>query len=59
MPDLNTEALQYHATLPPGKLVVQPSKPCATQHDLALAYTPGVAKPCLEIQAKQIGRAHV
>ncbi len=47
--DLNTEALAYHSEPVPGKLAVQPSKPCLTQHDLALAYTPGVAKPCLEI----------
>ncbi|MCQ2402202.1 MAG: NAD-dependent malic enzyme [Lentisphaeria bacterium] len=48
--DLNTEALAYHSTPVAGKLHVIPSKPCATQHDLALAYTPGVAKPCLEIK---------
>ena len=52
MSDLNAEALRYHAEPTPGKLVVNASKPCLTQHDLALAYTPGVAKPCLEIQAK-------
>jgi malate dehydrogenase (oxaloacetate-decarboxylating)(NADP+) len=43
------EALQYHATGRKGKIEVVPSKPCATQHDLSLAYTPGVAEPCLEI----------
>ncbi len=52
MSDLNTEALSYHAEPTAGKLVVNASKPCLTQHDLALAYTPGVAKPCLEIQEK-------
>ena len=52
MSDLNTEALLYHSEPTAGKLVVNASKPCQTQHDLALAYTPGVAKPCLEIQAK-------
>lgn len=49
--DLNAEALSYHSTPVPGKLEVRASKPCATQHDLSLAYTPGVAKPCLEIHA--------
>ena len=47
--DLNAEALAYHSAPVPGKLEVKPSKPCLTQHDLSLAYTPGVAKPCLEI----------
>lgn len=44
------EALRYHLRAPHGKLEVHPTKPCLTQHDLALAYTPGVAEPCLEIQ---------
>ena len=44
------EALSYHAGRRPGKLEVIPSKPCLTQLDLSLAYTPGVAIPCLEIQ---------
>ncbi|HEX6502913.1 MAG TPA: NADP-dependent malic enzyme [Terriglobales bacterium] len=44
------EALEYHATGRPGKIEVTPSKPCRTQRDLSLAYTPGVAVPCLEIQ---------
>src|SRR5215213_4886401 len=43
------EALEYHSGGRPGKIEVIPSKPTATQRDLALAYTPGVAKPCLEI----------
>ena len=42
-------ALHYHAHPRPGKLSVEPSKPCATQQDLALAYTPGVAEPVREI----------
>ncbi|NLZ62762.1 MAG: malate dehydrogenase [Lentisphaerae bacterium] len=46
------EALNYHRLPVPGKLHVVASKPCATQHDLSLAYTPGVAKPCLEIQSQ-------
>ena len=44
------EALEYHASGRPGKIEVTPSKPCRTQRDLSLAYTPGVAVPCLEIQ---------
>ena len=43
------EALLYHAKPKPGKIEVVPSKKYATQHDLALAYSPGVAEPCLEI----------
>ncbi len=43
------EALEYHEGSRPGKTEVVPTKPTATQRDLALAYTPGVAKPCLEI----------
>jgi malate dehydrogenase (oxaloacetate-decarboxylating)(NADP+) len=42
-------ALEYHSGDRPGKIEVIPTKPTATQRDLALAYTPGVAKPCLEI----------
>ncbi len=43
------EALVYHAKPKPGKIKVVPTKPYATQRDLALAYSPGVAEPCLEI----------
>src|SRR6476620_6795464 len=43
------EALDYHSQGRPGKTEVVPTKPTATQRDLSLAYTPGVAKPCLEI----------
>tara|TARA_B110000967_G_scaffold208409_1_gene260499 strand:- start:9415 stop:11694 length:2280 start_codon:yes stop_codon:yes gene_type:complete len=43
------EALLYHAKPKPGKIAVVPTKKYATQHDLALAYSPGVAEPCLEI----------
>jgi malate dehydrogenase (oxaloacetate-decarboxylating)(NADP+) len=43
------EALAYHAAGRPGKIEVTPTKPCRTQRDLSLAYTPGVALPCLEI----------
>jgi malate dehydrogenase (oxaloacetate-decarboxylating)(NADP+) len=44
------DALEYHSAAPPGKLAILPTKPCRTQRDLSLAYTPGVAVPCLEIQ---------
>lgn len=44
------EALQYHAEPKPGKIQVLPTKRYATQRDLALAYSPGVAAPCLEIE---------
>jgi malate dehydrogenase (oxaloacetate-decarboxylating)(NADP+) len=48
----NDEALEYHSGGRPGKIEVIPSKPTATQRDLSLAYTPGVAKPCLAIAAE-------
>ncbi|MBT8273275.1 MAG: NADP-dependent malic enzyme, partial [Bacteroidia bacterium] len=44
------EALRYHALPIPGKIKVVPTKKYATQRDLALAYSPGVAEPCLEIE---------
>ena len=44
------EALAYHAKPNPGKIQVVPTKKYATQRDLSLAYSPGVAAPCLEIQ---------
>lgn len=44
------EALHYHASGRPGKIEVVPTKPYRTQYDLSLAYSPGVAEPCLEIQ---------
>ncbi|MFA5556401.1 MAG: NADP-dependent malic enzyme [Flavobacteriaceae bacterium] len=44
------QALVYHAKPKPGKIEVIPTKKYATQRDLALAYSPGVAEPCLEIQ---------
>ena len=43
------ETLLYHAKPKPGKIAVVPTKKYATQHDLSLAYSPGVAEPCLEI----------
>lgn len=45
------DALNYHAGRRPGKIEVVPTKPYFTQADLSLAYSPGVAEPCLEIQA--------
>ena len=44
------DALEYHSMPPAGKIAVVPTKPCRTQRDLSLAYTPGVAVPCLEIE---------
>lgn len=44
------DALNYHEKDRPGKIEVIPTKPHNTQHDLSLAYTPGVAQPCLEIE---------
>lgn len=45
------DALDYHKLGRPGKIEVVSSKPCNTQRDLSLAYTPGVADPCLEIES--------
>jgi malate dehydrogenase (oxaloacetate-decarboxylating)(NADP+) len=45
------EALEYHRSGRPGKIEVISTKPVSTQHDLSLAYTPGVAEPCREIAA--------
>jgi len=42
-------ALDYHSQKPPGKTEVRPTKPCDTQYDLSLAYSPGVAEPVREI----------
>jgi malate dehydrogenase (oxaloacetate-decarboxylating)(NADP+) len=54
---LRREALLYHAKPRPGKIEVVPTKKYATQRDLALAYSPGVAEPCLEI-AKDINNVY-
>src|SRR5450755_2268051 len=43
------DAFEYHSSYPPGKISVTATKPCLTQRDLSLAYTPGVAAPCLAI----------
>jgi malate dehydrogenase (oxaloacetate-decarboxylating)(NADP+) len=44
------DALEYHASAPAGKVAIRATKPCLTQRDLSLAYTPGVAVPCLAIE---------
>jgi len=49
--DFRKEALDYHRLPRPGKLAIEPTKRMATQHDLALAYSPGVAAACQEIAA--------
>src|SRR5665647_1883609 len=50
---LRTDALNYHKQGRPGKIQVIPTKPYSTQRDLSLAYSPGVAIPCLEIEKDQ------
>jgi malate dehydrogenase (oxaloacetate-decarboxylating)(NADP+) len=50
MTPFEIEVLQYHMEPRPGKIEVVPSKPCLSQSDLSLAYTPGVAIPCMEIK---------
>jgi len=46
------QALDYHSKGKPGKIAVIPTKPTSTQRDLSLAYSPGVAEPCIEIHAQ-------
>jgi malate dehydrogenase (oxaloacetate-decarboxylating)(NADP+) len=48
--EFKDEALEYHSKLPKGKIEVVPTKETENAHDLALAYSPGVAFPCLEIE---------
>lgn len=48
--NMKQEALRYHEEGRPGKIEVVPTKPTLTQRDLSLAYSPGVAEPCLKIQ---------
>ncbi len=48
---MREEALEYHRSPTPGKISIHPTKPCLTQRDLSLAYSPGVAEPCLAIAA--------
>ncbi|QIM66560.1 malic enzyme [Mannheimia granulomatis] len=57
MSDLKQQALDFHEFPVPGKISVTPTKSLQTQHDLALAYSPGVAEPCLEIE-KDPAAAH-
>ena len=47
---LRQAALDFHEFPIPGKIAVTPTKSLETQHDLALAYSPGVAEPCLEMK---------
>ena len=47
------EALEYHAQGRPGKIEVVPTKKHSSQRDLSLAYSPGVAEPCLQISKKK------
>lgn len=51
MAKLDADALAYHELGRPGKIEVVPTKPCLTARDLTLAYSPGVAAPCLAIEA--------
>jgi len=55
--DMKQAALDYHAQPTPGKIAVVPTKPCETQQDLSLAYSPGVAEPVREI-AKDLEAAY-
>ncbi len=48
---LRKDALDYHASKPAGKITVMPTKPHGTQRELSLAYSPGVAYPCKEIES--------
>ncbi|PSP87877.1 NADP-dependent malic enzyme [Halobacteriales archaeon QS_4_69_34] len=48
---LEEDALDYHGREPPGKIEIATTKPTNTQHDLSLAYSPGVAAPCREVDA--------
>ena len=54
---MNTPALQYHSSPRPGKLSVEISKPADNAHDLAMAYSPGVAEPVVEI-SKDVAAAY-
>lgn len=56
--DLRDAALHYHRNPQPGKIRVQATKPLSNQQDLALAYSPGVAEPCLEIEKDPLTAAY-
>jgi len=55
--NLDAESLAFHATGRPGKLEISATKPLTSQHDLSLAYSPGVAAPCLAIE-KDVSAAY-
>ena len=58
MPDsIEESSLLYHSTKPAGKLTVTPTKPLANKVDLAQAYSPGVAYPCLRIAKDPLAAA--
>ena len=56
--DLRDAALHYHRTPKAGKIRVQATKPLSNQRDLALAYSPGVAEPCKEIEKDPLTAAY-
>ncbi len=53
MKDLEIKAKEYHSSFPAGKIGLKPTKAATSQEDLSLAYTPGVAVPCMEIAANK------
>ena len=55
--EIRESALEYHRSDPPGKLAIRATKPLANQHDLAMAYSPGVAAACEEIVADPVQAA--
>ena len=55
---LKNAALHYHRAPSPGKIRIQATKPLSNQQDLALAYSPGVAEPCKEIEADPLNAAY-
>lgn len=55
--NLKDAALHYHRSPKPGKIRIQATKPLSNQQDLALAYSPGVAEPCLEIEKNPLAAA--
>ena len=54
---LREAALEYHRHAPPGKIAILPTKPLNNQHDLSLAYSPGVAAACEAIVADPVSAA--
>ena len=54
---LRKEALDYHKFPKPGKMATKPTKPHSTAHELSLAYSPGVAYPCLEIEKDKLAES--